>query len=545
MPVVLAQARTPFPGHDDWVALGPRPADPPATPLKSGFAAALESAFEDSRAEVWTLGHTLAEGNPTALLAHTPGGSPMVTDIGSMMAWTRLVRRWTGEARTTLVLCDDPWMFRHLAELPGVRTAGPVPAIWPRLLAGFFRGYAARVRVAAAAAAAHVRTRPQRRHHAPGDTALLVYGHPAADADGRDGYFGNLMRDIPSLKRALHADCGPVRARAIVADGRSASLHAWGSPWFALTLPFRRWRTRTRDTAGPWAWLVRRAEARESATGQGARIAWQIHCQRRWLEAVRPRAVAWPWENHGWERDFVRAANGAGVATVGYQHAVIGPHLLNYGVRSNPDGLASVPVRVLCNGPATRDQLESWGVPAERLQVAGALRFSAGEAASFDPAGPVFMAVPSELDVAREMLAAARAAAGRGFRFLIKDHPLTPCPFEESDGVRRTATPLAKQKGIRAVVYAITTVGIEAILMGLPTLRFVPAFRFAMNPLPVGIAAAAPAAGPDAFADSLMTLAKPPAVSRARVFAEPDMALWRNILAGAGENPRTLPTEAA
>jgi hypothetical protein len=545
MPVVLAQARAPFPGHDEWVALGPRPPLTPATPLRPGFAAELETAFEDSRDEVWALGKSLAGGNPSALLAHAPGGSPMVTDIGPMMAWTRLVRRWAVEARTTLVLCDDPWMFRHLASLPGVRAAGPAPAVWPRLLRGFLRGHAARARVAVAVIAAHFRTRHQRRHHEAGDTVLLVYGHPAADAEGRDGYFGFLMREIPPLKRLLHVDCGPARAGAIAADGRSASLHAWGSPWFALTLPFRRWRARPQDTTGPWGRLVRRAAARESATGQGARIAWQIHCQRRWLEASRPRTVAWPWENHGWERDFVRAANAAGAATAGYQHAVVGPHLLNYGVRSNPDGLASVPARVLCNGPATRDQLESWGVPAERLQVAGALRFTAGEAAPFDPAGPVFMAVPSELDVAREMLEAARAAAGRGFRFLVKDHPLTPCPFEESDGVRRTATPLARQKGIRAVVYAITTVGIEAVLMGLPTLRFVPAFRFAMNPFPVGVAAEAPAAGPDTFVDALLTLPKPPAVARARIFAEPDMALWRNILSGAGESARALPTEAA
>lgn len=537
MPVVLTGVLKPFPEHDHWVAIGRRPARSPATPLRPGFAAEFERAFEAEREHVWTLGKNLAEGNPSAILAHTPCGSPMVGDIGQMMAWTRLVRDWSAGSETILVLCDDPWMFRHLAALPGVRATAPPPFGWSRLRDPV-RGFAARTRVAVSAIVAHILTRGQRRHHCAGDAALLVYGHPAMTADGDDAYFGPLMRDISTLKRALHVDCGWRRARAIAADGRTAALHAWGNPWFALTLPFRRWRTRLRDRTGPWAWLVRRAEAREAATGQGAAIAWQVHCQRRWLDAARPRAVAWPWENHSWERDFVRATAATGATTVGYQHAIVGPHLLNYGVRSNPDGLASVPARVLCNGPATRRQLEDWGVAPDRLSVAGALRFPAGQAAVFDPQGPVFMAVPSDLEVAAEMLDAARVAARQGFQFLIKDHPLTPFVFEESKGVTRTDVPLPRQKGVRAVVYAITTVGLESILMGLPTLRFVPSFRFAMNPLPGGIDVAA--ADADSFMSVLASLPRPAPAARAFVFAEPDQQQWQRLLGGISPTIRGI-----
>ena len=48
------------------------------------------------------------------------------SDYGSLMlAWSKLIERVAGGSERVLVLCDDPWLFRHLAGLPNV-TSGPV-----------------------------------------------------------------------------------------------------------------------------------------------------------------------------------------------------------------------------------------------------------------------------------------------------------------------------------------------------------------------------------------------------------------------------------
>jgi surface carbohydrate biosynthesis protein (TIGR04326 family) len=255
-------------------------------------------------------------------------------------------------------------------------------------------------------------------------------------------------------------------------------------------------------------------------------IAWQIHCQRRWLARTRPIVVAWPWENHSWERDFVRAARAAGVRTVGYQHSAIGRQMLNYAPRSNPDGPASLPDRVLCSGAGTRDQLARWGFPAERLGIGGALRFQRRAAPRHAKDAPVFVALPFDGATAAEMVEACRRD---GRKFLIKDHPMTPFAFSGSNGIARTNAPLEAQKEVSAVLYAATTVGIESVLAGLPTLRFRPRGRIALDIAPPEVKVT------PVDAESLgAALDAPPApepVDAARIFAPVDHATWREALA--------------
>ncbi len=88
-----------------------------------------------------------------------------------------------------------------------------------------------------------------------------------------------------------------------------------------------------------------------------------------------PGRVAWPWENFAWERGLCRAARKRGVATIGSQHTVVGPHQINYSTQANADGLASIPDLVVANGPAYKAELSAWGVPEDRLLIGGAFRF--------------------------------------------------------------------------------------------------------------------------------------------------------------------------
>jgi hypothetical protein len=147
-----------------------------------------------------------------------------------------------------------------------------------------------------------------------------------------------------------------------------------------------------------------------------------------------------------------------------------------------------------------------------------------------DSAAPVFVALPFDQAVAAEMVAAARAAAAEGWRFVVRDHPMTPFAFAESPGVARAEGGLGAQAAVAAVVYAATTVGLEAILAGLPTLRFRPAGRVSLDILPEGIAV--PVCDGAGLAAALAALAPsmaPP--GRETVFAAIDPVPWRTLLA--------------
>jgi len=279
---------------------------------------------------------------------------------------------------------------------------------------------------------------------------------------------------------------------------------------------------------GPYGWLIRRAAALEGGTGQAAMIAWQIHCQKRWLRAVRPSVVVWPWENHSWERALVRAARRHGVRTIGYQHATVARYEWNYSPRSNPDGINSIPDRIFCSGEVHRARLADWGVPEERMAVAGSLRFAAPRGPRHDPRAPVFVALPFDNRIATEMLEALRPLAAKGWRFLVRDHPMCPFPFTESPGIARAEGSLSAQREVAAVLYCATTVGLEAILAGLPTLRFRPRCRVPTDPMPEGVEV--PAASSGEVEEKLKHLRPLSAVPTTSVFAPPDLEPWKEEL---------------
>ncbi len=530
MAVILCTSRTiPATGWDDWAAVGTDLALDQNRQIPS-LGAALEQAF-DSQAPGWLdLAHDLGQ-TPSAVLAHAPSAATNASDLGLMRAWTQLADDWAARTdRTTLLVCDDPWLYRHLRSRPGIRCHGRPPGLWRQTARLLLRGWLARARFALTAARAARITSPLRPNIPAGGVVLLVYGHPASTTDGMDAYFGSLMREMPTVARVLHGDCPADRAMELGADGRTAALHGWGSAVFALTrLPFARWRPK-RDAD----WLVRRAAQKEGGTAQPAAVAWQIHCQRRFLADIRPVRVAWPWENHCWERDFTRALKQMGVDGVGYQHSVVGHQMLNYSPRSNPDGLDSLPPRIFCSGAATLQQLTDWGIPPERLAVGGTLRFETRSQPIWKPAAPVFMALPFDRAIAAEMVDAAHRAVAESqgrLSFLVKEHPMNPTPLREGPGVTRTRAVMESHPALNGVVWAATTVGLQAVLMGLPSIRFRPTGgRLAIDILPQGIAI--PVAEAATLAATLATARPHPPLDADWVFAPVAWPLWRAMVKG-------------
>jgi len=527
VPLLLHHSRDlPAPGaYDTWFAITATPADglDPKKRLPD-LGRRLEQAFDAIAEDWWRLGKALG-ANPSAHWAHAPTAAAYNSDLGLMMAWSHLAADVAGESRA-LAVCDDPWLFRHLSDLPGCHAGRPA-GMFGAMLRLWARGHLARLRVAARVAMAAWRTRHQRQAFGRGDPMIQVYGHPASTADGFDAYFGNLMAVVPSLRRLLHTDTPPARAVSLAKDGRTASLHAWGNVWFALRLVFTRWRPSASEIQGPWGWLVRRAAAHEGGGGAAAMNRWQMHCQDRWLAAARPTVVAWPWENHPWERAFCRTARRLGVATVGYQHAVVGPHQLNAAPATNSDGLDSLPDRILCSGPAYRDQLRRWGIPDDQLSVGGAFRIQRFDGERYDPKGPVYVPLSAIGPIADQMLDAVGKARRPGRRFLIKDHPLYPHPIIESEDIRRTDRTLPEQQGLSAVFFATGTPGLEAMLAGVPTIRLLPEDRIAPDVLPDGLSARSVTV--DGFGAALDHPPPPPSVPWDSVYADVDMDVWRTV----------------
>lgn len=527
MTVLLATSRRlPAPtDFDSWCAIDGKPL--PLDPARrvDRLESLLGAAFDAIRSEWKVLAVRLLEA-PSASLAHAPAMAPNASDLGLMLAWRWLVADFATRAERIAVVCDDPWLFRALAA-DGVRAVAP-PALFFEEFRMALRGLLARTMVALRMARAALSLRGQRFRFSKDARVLLVYGHPASTTDGQDGYFGPLLRELPGLVRLLHVDCGLARARALAADGRTFSLHAWGCLGALLSLPFARWQPAPAHMEGSLGWLIRRAAAMEGGTGQAAAIRWQQVCQRRWLRDACPTVVAWPWENHAWERDFVCAARKRGVATVGYQHATVGAREWNH--EPDPRGDETLPDTILCSGEAGRKRLAAFGIPDDRLTIGGAWRAPDIRPLARDPAGAVFVALPSDAAIAGQMMAAVEALAANGERFVVRDHPMTPFAFAEESNIRRASGPLGAEKGIRVALYCATTVGLEAVLGGMPTVRFVPAGRVDNDVLPDGLDV--PSATATSLADALAAVEPLPVPPVAAVFAPPDLAVWRRALLG-------------
>ena len=296
----------------------------------------------------------------------------------------------------------------------------------------------------------------------------------------------------------------------------------------AFGLVFARWRPGNAARRGKYGWLVRRAESLEGATAQSAAIRWQIICQSAWLEDGRTTVVAWPWENHSWERVFVKTARAKQIRTVGYKHSVIGRQMLNYSAQSCLGGLDDLPDSIICVGSSTRAQLSNWQIPSGRMSIGGALRFPPMPHIRYDASAPIFVALPFDRVVADEMLTAIARCSDIERTFLVRPHPMTPAEVVTGGNIHLADGPLSEHTAVSAVLYAATSVGLEALVAQLPTLRYRPRSGLTLNILPPGIDV--PTTDLQSLPDTLMKLQKPLSVDRGAIFAAPDIDNWRSHL---------------
>ena len=512
--------------YQSWFAVTGTTTSLPKDSKLPRLAARLEEAFNESRETWWRLGLKMFEA-PGADFAYAPTGAVFGSDFGIMLAWSRLCAELAEGEIKVLVVCDDPWLFRHLAHLPGVEAAS-APGLFRRRLVLWGRGYLSRLKTSLRVALAALRLRGQRKILPGGEPVLLVYGHPQSNAKGWDAYFGDLMTNIPASRRLLHTDCPAGRALELSADGRTASLHAWGCPLFALSLFRITWRPLKAHLQGEFGWLIRRAAKIENSGGGLAMSRWQMHCQRRWLKAAKACSVVWPWENFNWERDLCRAARRLGVATYGYQHTAIGPHQLNYSPRTNRDGLHSIPDRIIANGPAYGDEMIEWDFPEERVVIGGAFRLNRPQTDIYNKNGPIFVPLSAHRATAASQVIAGKILASDGQKVLIKEHPMYPVDFDETDNLKRTQISLFEQSSVSLVLYCTGTVGLEAALAGLPALRLMLDDRIAIDFLPKGITV--PKTTLDDLANAIATAPPTVEVNWEDIIGDVDPDFWVDLL---------------
>ena len=491
-----------------------------------GLPRRLETCFDEVREHWLALGAQFGQ-HPVGNMSHAGTGATYISDFGLMLAWSRLASNLVASHERALIICDDPWLFRHLRQIPGVMSSSP-PAILPKLFALLLRGLSVRFFLSIRLFFSAIALRRTRAAGTSGDTVLIVYGHPRSTADGYDAYFGTLLSELPEARKALHTDCGIKRARELCRDQRTFSLHGWGSPMAAARLLGVWWRYPGELKNLDECWLLRRAIVLENSAGALAMTYWQRHCQDKWLAAGRPKVVVWPWENHPWERSLVRSARRSGARTVGYQHAVIGRHQLNFSPRSNPDGEGSLPDKIICNGPAYRDQLLRLGHPGGKLVVGGAFRSTSNPASHHDPAGPVYIALSAIRPISHQMIDAATGPQFRDIHFVVKDHPNYPMPFNQTNSLQRTELTIPESGGLRAVVYSTGMTGLEGVLAGVPTYRFLPNDRIAPDTMPDGLKV------PECTAEELLDLLQRPAVPQSVTWADimtpVDVSVWKAAL---------------
>ena len=123
------------------------------------------------------------------------------------------------------------------------------------------------------------------------------------------------------------------------------------------------------------------------------------------------------------------------------------------------------------------------------------------------------------------MLSAIAGCAETGRQFVVKDHPMSPFGIQPGGHIRKADGPLGEEAAVSAVLYAATSVGLEALMAGLPTLRFRGRSRLALNILPPGVEV--PTADLHSLPQALLELHPPAHINRESVFAEADLETWR------------------
>lgn len=449
--------------------------------------------------------------------------SPAVDDVLLLSCYARLAHDLVREAalhsHPLLLIIEDTWLLRQLWESlrnhPDVR-CGRCGGLLRAQAWLCLRGVLARGRWFVVTVWSALRQRSvwrSVRHPRSAQPAVAIYSYPQSRcvvdrAEWRDPYLPGLeawlqrlgydvVRFVPTFAtgfaRALAARADYIEPLILRATPRAL----WRS---LMTAWHPHWPDACALDGMPVHHLVQRARWVELGRSALCTYRFFYECLRNLLETRAWAWVIYPHENQPWEKLTALCAASRNIPTLGVQHSTLASMYLSYFLGAGEADVMPLPSRTWVAGPYPQRLLAEGGYPSDRLIMGGspryahlaqeqtvrALRSRLGAA----PRNEILVVLPDDIEAARHLLAAIASAfplggTEEGLRFHVKLHPATGQLTMRDVRFPATEAPADFSQALQRcglVLYACSSVGIEAAVLGRSVVRYEPSLLLDMNP---------------------------------------------------------------
>ena len=233
--------------------------------------------------------------------------------------------------------------------------------------------------------------------------------------------------------------------------------------------------------------LVERAIREARCSGNFFMNLRVYYCARRLAQTIRVERCLYPYENRAWERMLILGIRSSSPETrmIGYQHASITLSHTNFILGSGESNIIPLPDAIVTTGPVIKNWLEKDGnYPTVVFKTGCALRQSGDAQAPpkerVQQINRVLVAQAASLEeYVSTLVFLERAFAGQnGYDVRIRPHPTIPlesaleiAPLTHGDFYSPSTGSLADAlQWADLILYAASTVGIEAVSLGVPTI---------------------------------------------------------------------------
>lgn len=335
-------------------------------------------------------------------------------------------------------------------------------------------------------------------------TSLIHVQSLAQSGTYRDVYFGRLIEDLREsgervivfgmLQEQWRQQLG--RLRALTPETPVVPVEGYLTLWDLMTCALKSLKEYLRPVQirGPVEMmgidlheLLKRAIHDTSHSGNTF-MSLRIHyATRRLASTLRVTRCLYPYENLAWEKMMILGFRSASPETrlVGYQHASLTQSHTNFILQKDEAKVAPLPDMILTTGEVLKAWLEKEGnYPPDMFKAACALRQSSGERPAPRERTPrmnrVLVALATSLgEYVNTLTFLGRAFThANGYEIRVRPHPTIPLeaaqemlPSSGQDTYSPSTGPLPEDlQWADVVLYASSTVGLEATSLGIPTI---------------------------------------------------------------------------
>lgn len=229
--------------------------------------------------------------------------------------------------------------------------------------------------------------------------------------------------------------------------------------------------------------LVREELAANARSSRLFSDRWYYWCAKAALRRLSPAKLIYPFENRAWERMLALAFREKSVPVVGYQHASMTPNHVNYILGEGELEILPLPDLIVTMGEVTRQRLLERGrFPASRVVAGCALRQAPAPAprAGRCPAKKVLLTLATSVEEYRAALSVMEKVTGA--EIVARPHP----EFSIEKTTLRVEPSWTLEQAFDwadVVVYASSTLGLEAVRRGIPAVYLELSDFLSMDPM--------------------------------------------------------------